>query len=172
MNREQFLNEVTWWTDLFYFCDDMGFENLMEDVYDDEAKDTYLDEHITDIASSADSWQDLLDMLQNVPTGYDFYILNEYEEFVGADDYDFNERKAYVLEYCDDSGIWGDEYEVNEDDNNDLDESGDEEAFAEEGCSLEELFEAGALCARAISEEMADTKESEEKELTELFDLI
>lgn len=147
MTRSEFIEGIQFWGDLLNFCYDEGCSNC-DDVYPEDSKDEYFDDELVNMAREADSWRDMYEKLGDIPTGYDYYIRDEYDEWRGADIGDFDYRKDDVLEWGDNRGIWDEEDEMDEDeldedepDEDELDEEcGDEEEDVEEGCPLSELF--------------------------------
>ena len=63
--------------------------------------DDYINETLVDMARNSDGWRDLRNMLNDIPTGYDYYIRDEYDEFREADDDEFEDYKSSVI-------AWGD----------------------------------------------------------------
>lgn len=161
MTREDFIENIQSWEDLISFCSDYGCD-YCEDVYDDDQMDDYINETLVDMARNSDGWRDLRNMLNDIPTGYDYYIRDEYDEFREADDDEFEDYKSSVLEWGDDGDVWDEDEE--EDYYDDEDEepaptlrstgesNNEEEDVVEEGCSLKELFESGVDSLRALSE--------------------
>lgn len=165
MTREEFIENVRSWNDLLQFCYDEDCD-YCEDVYDEDAKDDYFNEDIVDMARDAEDWRDLYRQLEDIPTGYDYYINGDYG-WRGADDRDFEEYKSDVLSWGDDNGVWDEdeedewdedvleeEYEVDKASEEDED---DEEI--EEGCSLGELFSSSAAKLQTIEIETERERE-------------
>lgn len=161
MTREDFIENIQSWEDLISFCSDYGCD-YCKDVYDDDQRDDYINEDLVDMARNSDDWRDLRNMLNDIPTGYDYYIKDDYDEFREADNDDFEDYKSSVLEWGDDGDVWDEDEE--EDYYDDEDEepaptlrstgesNNEEEDVVEEGCSLKELFESGVDSLRALSE--------------------
>lgn len=142
MTRAEFIDEVQCWSELIDFCYDSECD-YCSDVYDDDAKDEYFNEELVSLAENADGWRDLYRQLDDIPTGYDYYIRNDYDEWRGADDGDFDSYKEDILEWGDNCDIWDEEEEDDIDeeeitDDEDLEDEDFEEL--EEGCSLGELL--------------------------------
>ncbi len=116
MTRQEFLDTINNEESLLHFCYE---ENLgvCDEVYSQEGMDEYLNEHLGDIIDGY-NWRDVLSILEGIPTGYDYYIKNEYAwmEFYGVDDDVFEELKDEVLQIMDDGGYWDDEEETIYDD--------------------------------------------------------
>lgn len=122
MTREEFLENVTTFGELKDFCYDQDCD-LLEDVYDEEGRDDYIDEDLVELARDS-SWEEMRDYLDNIPTGYEWY--RNYDGWEGLDDYDFDQYKRDVLEWMDDNGFWEEEEEDEEE------EYGGNDVFAEE----------------------------------------
>ena len=110
MTRQQFIDEVNEWQELINFCNDEGC-SCCNDVYSEEDRDDYINERLVDMARNADSWSELLDTLSDITTGYDYYRRDDYGEWCGLDDYEFDDYKDDVLEWADDQDIWEDDEE-------------------------------------------------------------
>lgn len=144
MTRDEFIENVNGWSDLIDFCYDYDC-NYCEDVYDDEQKDDYFNERLAEMAENAGSWRELKYDLNDIPDDYDYYIRDEYGDWEGADDDDFDEYKDDILRWADDREVWDeeDDDEEYEDerscDVDDVEDDLEDEEF-EDGCSLGELF--------------------------------
>lgn len=169
MTRNQFIEEVNCWSELIDFCYDYEC-SYCDDVYDEDRKDEYFDSELVEYARNAESWQDMLEYLQDIPTGGDYYIRDDYDEWREADDDDFCSYKDDILEWGDNGDVW-DEDEEEYDDG--YDEVDDEESYAkeedeelEEGCTLSELFSASASKLQVIER----AEEQKREEANKLFD--
>lgn len=129
MTRQQFIDEVNDWWELIGFCNDEGCSRC-EDVYSEEIRDDCINEELVDMARYAASWASLLDMLNDIATGYDYYRRTDYGDWEGLDDYEFKDYKNDVLGWADEQDIWEDDEEgpIPEDveDDNDTDFVADE----------------------------------------------
>lgn len=156
MTREEFINGVSTWDELINFCGNYGYGGC-SNLYSDEDKNDYIDDRLIELATESDCWQDLLCDLQNIPTGYDWYILDDWGrlDFAGADDEDFAEAKDDALEWGDDNDVWDDEFEENDTDVVEYNHAGDEDEdiVVDEGCSINELFMAGVSYLQTIGAE-------------------
>lgn len=164
MTRAQFFEEVSTWWELMDFCSDQRCD-LCEDIYDDEARDDYINDCLMDWARE-DSWEELLSRLQDIPTGYEYYRL-DYGEWEGLNDgSDFDEMRDEVAEWMDENGYWDDEEEEDDDEEDapyiDLE---DAEPIDDEDCSLGELFEGSVARIQAISEEEIEAARETEQAL-------
>lgn len=146
MTRQDFINDIECWYELIDFCNDEGCYEC-EDIYDSEQRDDFLNEEIEDIARN-ETWREMLETLQGFAdgSGYDYYIKDNYGDFVGLDDDDFDAYKSEVLD-------WGDRYDIWDDD-----EEGYGEASIEpEDVSINDLISAGvAACQSSCKNEDAD----------------
>lgn len=113
MTRQEFIDDITYIGDLVRFCDDVGCD-ICGGVYDDEARDDYLDQQVCDWAHD-EAWYELRDMLDNIPTGYDWWIINDYGDWNGIDDDEFDRLKDDVLDWADERGVFEDDDDDDED---------------------------------------------------------
>lgn len=128
MTRGDFLeNIVTWW-ELIEFCRDEDCD-VCDDIVDEDGRDEEIEGDLVDAVRDT-SWKNILQWLDDIPTGGEYYRRDGMFDYVEMDDYgDFNEYKGEVLEWMDDGGYWDDEDE-------------DEEEI--EGSPFDEESEAGA----------------------------
>lgn len=176
MTRQEFIDNVTCWSDLITFCDDEGCD-YCGNVYDEDLKDEYFDEHIVDMARNADGWSDLYRELDDIPTGYDYYIYND-DGWFGADYEDFDDYKNDVLEWADDHDVWDEEDDedyvedyVDEEifDGDDTDEDLEDDEQFEDGCSLGELFTSCTSTLQTIKVNAEQERRQEELEFEQLI---
>ena len=157
MTRREFIEEVTCWYDLKTFCDEEQID-FCDDVYSDDEKDDYIDERLDEITTGS-SWQDVLGTLSDIPTAYDYYIIEDVYDIRGVDDDDFERRKQSVLEYYDNNEYWDEEEEepiyVDDDDYDEADEF-----EADTSVSLGDFFTSSAADLDKITAEKvaAETK--------------
>lgn len=151
MTRAEFFENVTSWWDLKDFCSDEQCD-ICDDIYDEEARDDYINECLIDWARN-DSWTELLSRLEDIPTGYDYYRYDDYGEWEGLVDGDFDEIRDEVAEWMDDNGYWDDEEEADDEDEEPIDDEEEEPPVEDEDCSLGELFAASATRVQSIAEE-------------------
>lgn len=173
MTRNQFIEEVNCWSELLGFCYDYDC-GYCEDVYNEDSKNDYFDSELVEYARNAEDWQDMLEYLQNIPTGGDYYIKDDYDEWREADDDDFDNYKDAVLEWGDNDEVWDeeeDEEEYYDPDGEIVDESyyeTDDELELEEGCTLGELFSESASKLQVI-ERFEEQKREEANKFFEEF---
>lgn len=148
MTRDEFIENVTCWSDLIDFCNDEGYERPVEDIIDADLRDERINDDLYQYVREND-WTETLNWLRRNEdqNGYDWYRI-EYGEYVGLDDDEFENYKADVFEDVDRDNGWDDE-----DDEEEVSEapkgtvvlensaaSGDDFEIADEGFSLEGLF--------------------------------
>lgn len=149
MTRQDFINDIEFWCELIDFCNDNGCYEC-EDIYDSEQRDDFLNEEVENIARN-ETWREMLETLQGFAdgSGYDYYIKDNYGDFVGLDDNDFDAYKSEVLD-------WGDRYDIWDDD-----EEGYGEASIEpEDVSINDLISAGVAACQSSSIRRQDTPTS------------
>lgn len=169
MTRDEFINEVNCWSELLDWCYDYDC-SYCEDVYTEDSKDGYFDDDLVDMARNAGSWRDMLDELNDIPTGYDYYIRNDYGEWRGADDDDFDSYKDDILEWGDDNDVWDEDEEEDEEYACDESESDDDDGFEiEEGCSLNELFTSCTSNLQRIEQQEEQAQEQESRSFEALI---
>ena len=147
MTRNEFLESVVYWSELIDFCNDVGC-SYCEDIFDEDGMNDYINERLIDWARE-DSWQDLHARLDDIPSGYDYYLLDDYGEWQGLGDSDFDSYKDDVLEWMDSNGYWDEDDDEDELDDEDEapfeDEPVDDEFVEDEDFSATELM--GMCCA-------------------------
>lgn len=164
MYRQEFIDGVTSWSELVDFCNDEGLDHC-DDIYSDEQKDDWVNEHLDDICEDA-TWQDVLCTLRSVPEGYDYYLKDEdyWMEFRGlSNDEDlFYHRKEEILEYMDEHGRWeeDDEDEIDEDDvfESPFDDDESDEFEVDTSVSLDDFFASSADDLDKITSEAKATE--------------
>ena len=178
MTRQEFIDNITTWWELIDWCRENEC-HICEDIYDDDSYYDYINDNLVDWARE-DSWTELRDRLNDLPSGYDFYQRDDYGDFHALDDYgDFDAFFDEVLSWGDDNNIWEDAEEEspvnNEDEEAEDDEDG--EPVEIEDFSFGELFSVCSSAVQRITEENADAaakakaaKETEEEEFEEEFD--
>lgn len=178
MTRRDFIDNVTVWSELLEFCSDNGCD-VCCDVYDEYDKDEYISNDLVDVARECDSWERMLEMLNEIPTGYDYYIHRGGWDFQYADDEDFDSLKNEVLDWADDEGdVWEAEDEDDDDYDDDYDEEPEDdveehdgESFDvdNEGCTIMELMESGMLLMKDIDVQQIEAKAKDDAAFEELL---
>lgn len=167
MTRTEFLDRMEDFSDLKEFCDDERID-VMDDVMDDEERDDYIYNEIHD---NSDSWDDLRDWLNGIPTGYDWWERDGWGEWNGLDeDYDFNLWRARVADAAEECGIFDPEEEELEEE--ELESAAQEVEEPVEDFSVCELFTASsAVFENLESERLAAVAAMEEKTRAEEIEL-
>lgn len=160
MTKNEFVENIRDWSDLLQFCNEYGCD-YCSDVYDDDEKDSYINDSIVSMARDADDWQHLYSQLCEIPTGCDYYILDG-SYWREADDSDFVEYKLDIIAWGDGEGIWDEDEESLVKEYTD-EEPLDDEVEIEEGCSINELFASGATKLQTIKIEATQKREREAK---------
>lgn len=160
MTRQEFVDDVTTWSELIDFCSDECID-FCENVYYEDSYDDCINEELEDLVRE-EGWRDILSWLDNLPRGYDYYIKDEYGEWSGADDYTFDRYKADVLEYMDDNDEWEDDEEETPYEYHDPE---DDIPVEEEDISVAELFTACSSTVQKLeSDKIADVAAAEQEE--------
>lgn len=124
MIREEFIDDITTFDELYDFCYGEDIESLMEDYLNEENSEAsdWIEESIS---NREGGWMDLRESLNELYDQYEgatwYYVGNG--ELEACDDGCFESIKQEVLEYCDEHGIF---------DEDDDDEDSDEEEEVEE----------------------------------------
>lgn len=142
MTRQDFIDDVQCWSELIDFCYGEGCY-VCDDVCTSGQRDDRIDEDVSEMMRN-NSWRTILDTLQTYDnqSGYEYYSLDGYGDWIGLDDDDLASYKDDVLEWMDNNGRWGDE--------NDEDDNIPTEA---EDLSLNELFNAGVDVMQSCQQE-------------------
>ena len=90
MTRDEFIQNVTTWSELRSFCDDYEC-SVCSEVYSQDELDDYFNERLVDMARDASDWSDLLESLEDIPTGASYYIRDDDGDFSEADERDFDD---------------------------------------------------------------------------------
>lgn len=104
--RSDFINNVTDWRDIIEFCVNNDLD-IPTTLYDNDELNDYIEENLEELARNY-YWTEVLEVLQNIPQGFDFYIKDEdsFMEFSPARQSDFNLIKNEILELMDDMNGW------------------------------------------------------------------
>jgi len=173
MTRADFEDNVTSFYDLIDWCNDNNCY-VCEDIYYSESYDDYINGQLVDWARNSD-WEELRDSLNDLPNGYEYYLRDEYGDWRGLDDSDFDEFYREALEWGDDNEIWDDDDEEEAPDEDDEEEyveeeSEDDEPIVEMGVSFDDLFTSCSDTVQRISKDNADAKAKLEAEAEAEFD--
>lgn len=106
MTRDEFYNNITEWWDLIDICNDYNL-TACNDVFSDDQFCEIIDEALAE-AIGYESWHTIKDWLNYVPTGYDYYFVDEEDPWnhSGLDDSDFLEYKDQVAEDMEYMGLF------------------------------------------------------------------
>jgi len=150
VTRQEFIDDITTMSALLDFCYEEDC-SVCEDVYSEEAMDDYINENCLVDWARSNSWYGLRDMLNDLPTGYDWYYVNEYGDFEGVDDYVLEDFKDRVLEWAEDNDVFDQEEEEDEpeDDGDEAEALPEEPEEPEEG--LDPEFPIADLFASSIT---------------------
>lgn len=172
MTRAEFFENVTSWWELKDFCDEQRC-SLCDDVYDDEARDDYINEYLSEWARN-ENWYDLRVRLDNLETGYEYWRLDDYGDWTGLDDDDLDNMKDEVAEWVDDYGDWDDDEEEvdEEEDEEPFDDEEEEPPIEDEDCSLGELFAASATRVKSIAEDELEKAREEDRAFAVLMSAV
>lgn len=166
MTRQEFLDEVCTWGDLIDFCRDNRMDDFVEDIYDEEARNDYINECLVDWARD-NTWDELYSILDRIPTGYEYYRY-DYGDWDGLTDDDFYDDKQEVEEYAVANGVFDTDEEDEEEpeDEPEEEELEDEEPIEDEDLSLDEFFSSGIAVIEDLKEAERVRRE-QEKQLEE-----
>ena len=90
MTRQEFIDNIQYWSELLEFCSDEGC-NYCEDIYDSDQWNDSINDDVYEMARTS-SWRTILDVLQGYDdlSGYDYYRRDDYGEWHGLDEDDFS----------------------------------------------------------------------------------
>lgn len=134
MTRDEFISDVLTFDELISFCREEEIYDIIDDVYDEDARDEYINDELYEYISE-NGWRTVRDALDDIPTGYSFYERVGWIEFAPLDDEDLDDFKGQVVNYMDRNNLWDeDEDEVEE---SQVEETQDDSGF--------DLIDEGAL---------------------------
>lgn len=169
MTRSEFIDEITRWWELIDFCRDVGCE-VCEDVVSDDDLNGCIEDDIENSAHDGMSWEDIRDRLNDIETGYEYYLNDGYMIYNGLnDEEDFDEYKDEVLDWMDSYGDW-DEEDTEDDDFVDEEDSY-QEAEEDNEPPMEAEFpvtELISLCIVDITVQKSADEEKQRKEQAEI----
>lgn len=141
MTRNEFLDDVLEWDELFNVANEHGCESLC-DVFTYDAMHDYIMSEIPSFVES-NSWQTLRDRLDDIDTDCNYFEYYGMLEFRGIDE-DFESYKDMILREIDNDNGWDEEEEDEEEDDYYIDSERpneeDSEEVVEETISIEELI--------------------------------
>jgi hypothetical protein len=137
MTRDEFVETITTWDDLIVFCSEnelAACDDICTETDMDYDIDTSIEEYI-----QGHFWYSLLEFLEDIERGYDWYVKAGFLEFYPAANEDFERRKALAIDQMD--GHWDEDYhdELVEDIDETYESTG-EEQFDVESLSIPELI--------------------------------
>ncbi len=152
MTRQDFIDDVQYWSELIDFCYEEGCY-VCEDVYTSDQRDDRIDEGVSEMMRH-NSWRTILDTLQTYDnqSGYEYYLLDGYGDWIGLDDDDFTSYKDDVVDWMDNNGRWDDEDDEDEDIPTGYTPE-DITPIEAEDLSLNELFNAGVDVMQSCQQE-------------------
>ena len=127
MTRQDFIEEVSNFSELIDFCSENGCSEL-GDVYDEDTYNEIINQDIVQWAREED-WKSLYNILDSLPDGFEYYSC-EYGEWTGLGWDDFHYYKENVLEWADRNGVFDEEEEPEpepEEDDEEYDGSAEDE---------------------------------------------
>ena len=168
MTRDEFEENVNDFSELIDFCNHEGCE-ICSEVYDSYARDYDIEEHLAEWVRN-DGWREVLASLKSHEDegDYDYYICDDYGDFTGATEADFQEYKNNVRDWMDEGGYWDTDEEDEEDE-----EYEDEPYVApvdpfdaipteREDCTFMEMFSECADSFRTIAHRAAQAQREED----------
>lgn len=141
MRRAQFIREYENASvdALICFCSDADLYELYEDFISDESLDEMMNSRFRDMIDER-PWYEVREEMNEVPQGYEWYVVNQFSgEVYGADEDDARRLYNDIIAHFDHNGMWDDE--VDESDEEDIDDGFDEDV---EEFNLIEMIESNA----------------------------
>lgn len=174
MTRNEFLDSVNVWYELIEFCNDVGC-SYCDDVYSEESMNEDIDERLADWACEY-TWQELHSKLDDIPSGYDYYRCDDYGDWEGLGDSDFDDYKDDVLEWMDNNGYWDEDDDDDFEDEDVFDEEEstdecDEESVEDEDFSAAELIGMCSAAFAVIQQESLQRIQKEEERFNSFVNL-
>lgn len=120
MTLEEF-DDIDLWCELEEFCMDYGYQDYIDDIRSD------VDDYVYDVINNwGDDWRSLRCFLDNVPSVYDRYRIDDDGDIIGTNDGDdvFYDYKEEIRSAAIDNDEFEDE-ENNEDDEEDDEDDAD-----------------------------------------------
>lgn len=165
MTRAEFNDNVNDFGELISICCDYGLEYI-DCIYDSYDRDSEIAEDLDDLLRDINyEWWRLRDILNDIPTGYDYYRKISGSEWTPLDDQDFEDIKADVRDWLESTGNFDDADE--EDDYEEDDNEQDDEFDVDEPFSLRFLYE---QCTKDLNTEDIIIDPSEDDIITKIFE--
>lgn len=168
--RLDFINNVTDWRDIIEFCvnNDLDFHT---NIYNNDELNDYIEDNLEELARDY-YWTEVLDVLQNIPQGLDFYIKEEdsFMEFSPARQSDFDLIKNEILEYMDDINGWDeDEQEPDVSEESNQESENQEEFNINTDISIDDFLISNVNDFQKI---MQDKQQEEDEIIDELSQIV
>ena len=169
MTREEFHNTITDFASLYELCCSMSRCYIMEGIYDQSGLDDYINDQIEYWARDQ-SWDELRDQLNDIPTGYDWYRVDDYGDIFSVED-EFMEYKSEVEEWMEDNDYF------DEDDDDDYEEPErpsyvpvpeDYVPVAAEDVSFDDVLE-GSCLLKTVKKTTAPYEAEKDSDIVNLF---
>lgn len=113
MTKSEFKAEHPYISDLINFAWDNDLYGITDYIYTDESIDEKIENDIAEFLRY-EGWRGLLDYLNGIPTGYEYYAYNEdsWFDYTGLDESDYDEIFDRI---CDEYDEWEEESDEDED---------------------------------------------------------
>lgn len=110
MNRQEFIDNVEDVADFLSFCFDNNYDSYAECIYDDSSRDDYINEQLPEMVSY-NSWYEIRDTLNSLSDqgNYDYWRRDNYGDWNGIDDDEFEYMKNDLLERLDEDNFFDDD---------------------------------------------------------------
>lgn len=104
MTRAEFVENIEDFNDLIMFCYQEDID-ICDNVVDQERYNDTIMERLRNY-EGFDTWQEAYQFLRNLPDDYDYYREDDYGDFEGLTDDDFDSYKQDVMDYMDRNAAW------------------------------------------------------------------
>lgn len=127
MTREQFIEQYNSFDELYDFAQDNNLYDFFDDYFTEDGLDEFINDKMADM-TRYESWTTVRDYLDEVPQGYDWYRIDQYDgNFYGVDAEDCENIKQQILEALDEEGdFWEEEADDEVDEEEEFDEYAEE----------------------------------------------
>jgi len=146
MTRDEFWDSISSWGELKDFCYDNICEHLLEDVYDENARNEAIDNEMSDQIGNL-TWQEFRDWLDDIPDDSYWYSRNEWDgTWRGLDDWeDLDNAKQEVSDWIEENCGWEAEEEEAP-----YEDPYDETPTEKEDLSIIDLMMSGSAVVEAV----------------------
>jgi len=111
MRRSEFDDEVRSLSDLFDLCIEVDCPVLNEaGLMDEDYRDEILCDEAVERARN-DTWDQLRDWLCDIPTGYAYYMRDDWGDWIGYGENEYHDFVEDVMEWMDNNDAWDPEEE-------------------------------------------------------------